>query len=208
MGARSWCQTGTLEQGWFFKITASTNCQWTVVTNNVFLSECFLMRHLLWWKRSWNYHESLIFDKILNLEMPECSKTYKPQHLNPSCRGVTPPTAVTQNSQHPSTFSFYQLLYLTAGVFTIRDAPIQIFGLWSTEVFIPVQPFPSLYSTPFFFFRSTWLAVIFQIPPWQLPCLNQSELTSFWLICTFCDWFSSLGIIWCSVPSLPEQIKL
>lgn len=38
-----------------------TNCQWTVVTNDVFLSECFLMRHLLWWKRSWNYHESLKF---------------------------------------------------------------------------------------------------------------------------------------------------
>lgn len=64
----------------------------------------------------------------------------------------------------------------------------------------------SLLST--FFSLSTWLAVICQIPPWRLLCLNQSELTSFRLICTLGDWFSSLGIIWCSIPSLPEQIKL
>lgn len=64
----------------------------------------------------------------------------------------------------------------------------------------------SLYSPPFSL--STWLAVICQIPPWRLLCLNQSELTSFRLICTLGDWFSSLGIIWCSIPSLPEQIKL
>lgn len=72
-------------------------------------------------------------------------------------------------------------------------------------------PFPlhmsvCLYSPPFSL--STWLAVICQIPPWRLLCLNQSELTSFRLICTLGDWFSSLGIIWCSIPSLPEQIKL
>lgn len=55
---------------------------------------------------------------------------------------------------------------------------------------------------------STWLAVICQISPWWPACLNQSELTSFRLICTWGDWFSSLAIIWCSIPYLPKQIKL
>lgn len=55
---------------------------------------------------------------------------------------------------------------------------------------------------------STWLAVICQISPWWPACLNQSGLTSFRLICTRGDWFSSLTIIWCSIPYLPKQIKL
>lgn len=56
--------------------------------------------------------------------------------------------------------------------------------------------------------QSTWLTVICQIPPSRLLCLNQSDLTSFQLICTPVDWFSSLAIICCSIPSLPQQIKL
>lgn len=75
---------------------------------------------------------------------------------------------------------------------------------------LSVLPFSlsSSSSLPSSLSLTTWLAVICQIPPWRLLCLNQSELTSFQLICTLCDWFSSLGIIWCSTPSLPEQIKL
>lgn len=183
-----------------------TNCQWTVVTNDAFLSECFLMWHLLWWKRSWNYHESLIFDKILNLEMPECSKTYKP-YITFQLSGASPHPQQwhrTHSTPQPSSFTSFFLSFLMFSLYVVHQFRCLVCDpLKSLFLF---NHFP-LY-TPHLFSRSTWLAVIFQIPPWQLPCLNQSELTSFWLICTFCDWFSSLGIIWCSVPSLPEQIKL
>lgn len=145
---------------------------------------------------------------------PACSNTLTvllllPRHWNtPSFEWI---------NRLAAKYSCYHSFFLSCLLFSrFLPAPpiIQISGFaplqatFCSTIFPPllVRTSVSLYSPPFSL--STWLAVICQIPPWRLLCLNQSELTSFRLICTPGDWFSSLGIIWCSIPSLPEQIKL
>lgn len=129
----------------------------------------------------------------------------------------TCPTTASRHAWNQQTDMLLNIPFFEIALSLGRYAPCFFFLLHQlirTSVFLlhweclSVLPFSLSSSLLPSLFLTTWLAVICQIPPWRLLCLNQSELTSFQLICTLCDWFSSLGIIWCSTPSLPEQIKL
>lgn len=145
-------------------------------------TEC---RYYWWQSAGCKLQEGRLISCQVPGSSPHLRAVTRPQHF-PLCHPQSEQTNLLLNTPAISR-SLLCFLLLHQLFWLLVLLHCKLLSVQSFFLRVPALHFAPLLSVCLslsFFPLSTWLAVICQIPPWRLLCLNQSELTSFQLICT------------------------